>query len=269
VNSRYIVPESAIRDQVPARGGTFTEWLIPRLQEDLTGGDYDKARQAAVPPLYKEGAKVQTPWLYRFLKNPDQLRYFTVLRMPRFNMSDDEARTLANYFAAVDGVPFPYQRIPQQEPGYLAQRETGFHAALGDGAHTTYLDESWKALGVPVCSGCHAVGGRAYIGTNDPKAVHAPNLERVQQRFRPDYLKLWVAKPKAFLSYTSMPTNFPRNQDSFPDLFGGDQQMQVEGVVDALLNYYNLMEQNGKMPPVPTSAPPSADSGAAPSDNAN
>ena len=115
---------------MPGRGGDFTEWLSPRLVDELTGGDRDKARQAAVPPLYKEGVKVQTPWLYRFLKNPERLRYFTVLRMPRFNMSDDEAQTLANYFAAVDNAPFPYQRIPQQEPPFLAEREAVYHGTF-------------------------------------------------------------------------------------------------------------------------------------------
>lgn len=269
VNSRYIIAESAIKQHVAGRGGTFTEWLAPRLRDELTGGDADRARQAAVPPLYKEGVKVQTPWLYRFLKSPDQLRYTTVLRMPRFNMSDAEAQTLANYFAAVDGVPFPYQRIPQQEPGYLAQRQSEFDAAFAE--NVPYLQESWQALNEPtLCIKCHSVGGRTYRVSDPAKDVHAPNLDRVQQRIRPDYLRLWIYKPKAFLSYTGMPQNFTRLQRILPDAFAGDPKWQTNGVADALLNYYNLMEQYGKTPDVTAEAPtqqpaeePAASTGAA------
>jgi hypothetical protein len=187
--------------------------------------------------------------------------------MPRFNMSDEEAQSLANYFAAVDGAPFPYQRIPQQEPPYLAEREADFHAMFGE-ENTTYLHESWLTLNAPLCIKCHSLGGREYK-VSDPKTdVHAPNLDRVAQRLRPDYLNLWLRKPKAFLPYTSMPTNFPRNQQQFPELFDTNQHWQNQGVADALLNYYNLMEQYGVTVYTPPGTPvpaeqPAADQAAA------
>ena len=261
VNSRYIILEQSIKEHVPGRGGEFTEWLVPHLQENLTSGDGDKARQAAVPPLYREGAKVQTPWLFRFLKNPDQLRYTTVLRMPRFNLSDDEAQALANYFPANDGVPFPYQRIPQQEPPYLADREQAFDARFEE--DVPYLHESWETLTDPgLCIKCHSVGGREFKVVDPTKDVHAPNLDRVQQRLRPDYLRLWIAKPKAFLSYTGMPQNFSRLQQILPNSFAGDPEWQTLGVSDALLNYYNLIETFGKSPEV--AAAPAAEEGEQP-----
>lgn len=250
VNGRYVIPESSVRETVPGRGGDFTEWLIPKLTDELTAGDRNKARQSAPPPLYKEGRKVQTAWLFRFLKNPDQLRYTTVLRMPRFNMSDDEAQALANYFAARDRAEYPYQRIPQQEPPYLVDREQAFHA-LFDEPEQTYLGESWLTLNAPLCNKCHAVGGKPYQGTDPTKDIRGPNLDRVQQRFQADYLNLWLHKPSGILSYTSMPTNFPRNQEQYPELFDADQAWQTQGVIDALLNYYNLMERYGETAYVP------------------
>ena len=36
------------------------------------------------------------------LLNPQPVRKMAVLRMPKFNMSPDEARTLVDYFAAVE-----------------------------------------------------------------------------------------------------------------------------------------------------------------------
>src|SRR5262249_12898265 len=50
------------------------------------------------------------------------IRRMTVLRMPRFNMSKEEARTLVDYFGAVEriqnpktGLSFPYETITQHE----------------------------------------------------------------------------------------------------------------------------------------------------------
>jgi hypothetical protein len=63
-----------------------------------------------------------------------------VLRMPKFNMSQDEARALVDYFAAVErlenpgiGLKFPYENIPQQEPltdAYWAQKNAEYIAKL-------------------------------------------------------------------------------------------------------------------------------------------
>jgi hypothetical protein len=100
-------------------------------------------------------------------------------------------------------------------------------------------------LNVPICNSCHAVGGHPYRGTDPTKDIQGPSLDRVQQRLRPDYLTLWLRKPKAFLPYTSMPANFPANQRQSPDLFGADPAWQTQAMADALLNYYKLMERYG------------------------
>ena len=104
-----------------------------RLVETKRAKEVNLAWQMSPPPLYKEGTKVQTPWLFNFLKNPGKIRHTPVLRMPRFNMSDDEAQSLANYFAAVDHAPYPYQLIAEREPGYLRNaRNAEFHQAFPD-----------------------------------------------------------------------------------------------------------------------------------------
>ncbi len=37
-------------------------------------------------------------WLFQFLLHPQPIRSYTILRMPRFNMSEAEARDLVDYF---------------------------------------------------------------------------------------------------------------------------------------------------------------------------
>src|SRR5262249_6855712 len=89
-------------------------------------GESPDSRAALPPPLLREGEKVQPGWLFQFLRNPFVIRPMVVLRMPRFNMSDDEAMDLVNYFAAADkvsnpgiGLRYPYiNPFPQRQESY-------------------------------------------------------------------------------------------------------------------------------------------------------
>jgi hypothetical protein len=62
---------------------------------------------------------VQTEWLHNFLLDPYPIRPAVVLRMPRFNMSPDEATKLVNYFAAKDNVEFPYTFSQRRRTDHL------------------------------------------------------------------------------------------------------------------------------------------------------
>lgn len=275
----------------PARGGRFAEWLVENLQADRrnkASGDRGMAWQMAPPPLYLEGIKVQTPWLYKFLKNPQRIRHETVLRMPRFNLDDAEARTLANYFAAVDGVPYPYQDIPQREPffneqktaelrteGLLSDASEGSRSANQEGAKEDYVDrmdylgDSWKLLNARICIGCHDVGGKPFKAPDPKKVTHGPDLNRVHERLRPEWMRLWLSKPAWITPYTKM---IPPKAD--PTLFGGEQNapVQSQALRDALLNYNYLMQRDGaifydnitgtvKPPAAAESAPPPTNNG--------
>ena len=53
------------------------------------------------PDLTWEGSAVQREWLVQFLKNPGTLRPALIRRMPRFNLTDDEANELTDYIMTV------------------------------------------------------------------------------------------------------------------------------------------------------------------------
>ena len=99
--SQFNLPESKIISVKPGRGGVFGNWL----KDHIAGNKSDdlatvaSAMQASVPSLYQEGFKVQTAWLHQFLLDPMKIRNTTVLRMPKFNMSSEEARVLATYLS--------------------------------------------------------------------------------------------------------------------------------------------------------------------------
>ena len=82
------------------------------------------------PPLVGEGRKVQTEWLHDFLLDPFPIRPAVVLRMPRFNMSSQEAQRLVDFFAAVDHAEYPFELDPRTRSGYLADAEARMRIAL-------------------------------------------------------------------------------------------------------------------------------------------
>ena len=257
-SEKILTAEPDLLGEKPARGGRFAEWLVADLfaRSNRQPEDRDLSWQASPPPLAGEGRKAQTPWLYHFLKNPTRIRYTTVLRMPRFNLDDSEARSLANYFAAADGAPYPYQPIPQKEDEYLAERNREFEAF--ERPHD-YLTESWQLLNGNLCIKCHSLGGRTFkFNPNEkPKPIRGPNLEAVSQRLQPDWVQIWLYNPKWFTPYPSMPQPFAKNQKTSVQHFAGNGSAQATAVRDALMNYFRLLERDGKIvPPQPAPAAP-------------
>ena len=168
--------------------------------------------------------------------------------MPRFNMSPEEARSLANYFAAFDGGDYPYQKVPQTEPRYLQDMNASY---LMDDPLAGYLEDSWKLLNsvkfygakAKVCSQCHSIAGEQVLGSGDPtKDIRGPNLQHVPDRLQPDWTLLWLYQPKWITAYTSMPTNYPNGKSPIPQAFEGNSNLQTIAVRDALMNYYRLIE---------------------------
>jgi mono/diheme cytochrome c family protein len=124
--------QTFLQDHGPL-GGTFADLLVKYLIDKDVGspekryspdqfGDSSNGRIAVPPLLVGQGERTQGEWLFRFLLDPTPVRRMTVLRMPKFNMSKDEARALVEYFAAVEriinpgtGLEHPFETIQQQE----------------------------------------------------------------------------------------------------------------------------------------------------------
>ncbi len=110
-------------------GGTFVDLMIQYMKP--REGDADKVRATVPPPLIREGERVQPNWLYGFLLNPPAIRptNWMMLRMPKFNMSHEDARALVNYFSGVSrqtnpgaGVSTEYVNLPEREEIYWRTR---------------------------------------------------------------------------------------------------------------------------------------------------
>jgi hypothetical protein len=266
----------------PAWGGVLTKYLLPevtRLEKQFNpNASGSEAWGWLPPPLVGEGNKVQSAWLHDFLLEPYPIRPATFLRMPKFNMTSDEATALVNYFAAVDNADYPYKLAPQRLDSELAARARSYAEAL-DKAGVPSPQGRWTqqpvealiqrrfddAMQIVVdgnyCVKCHNVAEYQPPGRERAKA---PNLTDVYRRMRPDYVRRWIAKPSAILPYTSMPENIKYEPDKpfqggvSQDLYHGTSTEQVDGLVDLLMNYDHYARASRKVADMvkPATMPP-------------
>jgi len=243
--------------KTPAVGGNFA-WLYSTTAQERTGTSFESFWNRLPPPLVREGNKVQTPWFALFLRDPYAIRPAAQLRMPQFHYGKAigthtrETEDLADYFAARDGAEFPYQTIPQQEVGYIAERDT---------IHPDYLGAGWSMMthkGSP-CIQCHAIG--QYKPTGGEQVVNGPDLRQVATRFRPGFLEMWIANPKRLVPYTAMPQNVVPHgvpQLPVPSTFENHPIEMVRAIRDTLLNYTNVVEQQLAGAKAPAAQPATA-----------
>lgn len=201
-------------------GGTFGEalakYLMEKTAKDATPLNFSNARSSTPPFLTAQGERTQPEWLYPFLLNPHPVRKMPVLRMPRFNMSSDEAKVLVEYFAAVErisnpgiGLTAPFDKIPQQEGldseywqeknrEYVQRLKTSFVPAPdGTPTKTTWyqkrqeeLEPIWKQIEADIQSRAQVAQGRATTAQGDFDKVSkvyeplAADLKKAQEAYK-------------------------------------------------------------------------------------
>jgi len=162
---------------------------------------YRAENKANLPPmLTSEGARVNPEWLKSFLANPslsttdtdrNGVRSYLQVRMPTFYFSDDEIRTLVQFFEAVSSQPEPF--IPQKlEP--LTTAEIGMARDL------------FTSKAAP-CLKCHMTG----IPAHD-KTATAPNFLLAKDRLRPPWTERWITDPALIAPGTAMPSGLFRKE---------------------------------------------------------
>jgi hypothetical protein len=254
-----LVPDNRVTKQYPGRGGDLGQWIYSVVVADERKVNRNaKAEEAwgwLPPPLIGEGKKVQTKWLHDFLLEPYAIRPAVVLRMPKFNMSSPEASQLVNFFAARDDAPAPYEFDARTSSDYLTTAEMQHHNRLSDALKVVTSND--------YCVKCHFVGDFKPQGG---EKTLGPQLDRVSERMRPDYVEQWIGNPKRKLPYTGMPQNIPPPpaKPISQSLFPGDNLQQLDGVVDLLMNWDRFAKEKFTVAPLvkpaaPATTPPSSD----------
>jgi mono/diheme cytochrome c family protein len=169
-----------------------------RLMDDLrclschsingNGGDM-------APDLTWEGSAVERPWLEEFMKDPTTLRPALIRRMPKFNLTPAEIKTLSDYILTA-----------YQAPGFDA------HAL---DPHTLGVDAAARGKQLFYakygCNSCHIADyktDKGYVG---------PALASVGNRLTPVWMYKWLKDPNALRPGTLMP-NMNLKDDEARDL---------------------------------------------------
>jgi len=177
-----------------------------------TGGSFRSvvADVSLAPPIIQgEGAKVQSGWLFSFLKAPKtgQIRPWLEVHMPTFGFTEAELNDLTRYFAYLDRAQYPFlaEDHPTDPQRWAAGRKT---------------------FDVLKCKQCHP---RSIEEMNRPgvdRASLAPNLQMAVTRLRHDWINDWIRRPDEWMPGTRMPTNFPKGDD-------GKRTSPLAAMVDA------------------------------------
>lgn len=171
------------------------------------------------PNLNTQGARTQADWLFHFLRDPSEVRFWLRVRMPTFHFSDEQLNTLVQGFMAMEGTqPFQSTAATPVDPETI---RTG----------SELLDQLQ-------CERCHVAEA---AGTMEASQL-APSFRLTGERLREEWLVDWMKDPQAITPGTQMPQFWPRDdQGNFitplPDVLGGDAEAQMRAVASYLMRY--------------------------------
>ncbi len=151
-----------------------------------------------VPSLTNVGKRVRADYIASFLAQPYDQRPTLEESMIRHNLSDDDIKAIARYFAAIAFAPDPYA------PDYKAPE-------LGKRPEQSRIDKGKQLFLNKGCPACHTFGN---IDTGIPRAALegargtnglAPNLRFAKERTRADVIVEWIQNAPKIKPDTTMP----------------------------------------------------------------
>jgi cytochrome c2 len=177
-------------------------WSIPWFEKegvniatfkDANGEEHRGGADRRPPTLVGEGARVDPQWVSDFLRNPalsktnvhrNGLRPYLNVRMPTFDLSENEIGKLVRFFGALSSQPMPYLK---PEPVALSKDEI----------------EAGRGI-LQTCSKCHATGDMTTFSTD----INAPDFRYAQYRLKPAWMTRLLQTPGTMLPGTAMPPWF-------------------------------------------------------------
>jgi cytochrome c1 len=133
------------------------------------------------PSLEHIADKTTREWIYAWLKDPQA--YASTTTMPNFKLSDDDARDVSAFLIA-NSAPLPGDTTT------LSAK-----ASTDPAAGATLFGESF-------CASCHAVQNAA---GNLVGGDVGPELTRVGNKVKPEWLQAWLRNPRSYDAETAMP----------------------------------------------------------------
>ena len=199
------------------------------IVDDFGGqiADFIGAKEFSPPNLKTQGAKTKADWLFNFFKDPMTIRPNLRVRMPSFNLTDEQWNAVIKSFQ------------------YHDEQEMAFESDITVDSRSTHFKAGKKLESFGDCKKCH------FYGTKFPDGeaqTWAPNLALSKERLRPEWVLDWLKDPQSIMPGTKMPAPFIPTDDLLStsdaaDTWGrdlvklkGDQESMLEGLRDVVLN---------------------------------
>jgi mono/diheme cytochrome c family protein len=133
------------------------------------------------PSLTHIADKTSREWIYAWLKDPQA--YAATATMPNFKLTDDDARDISAFLIA--------NSSPQPGDTVALSAKASDDPAAGASLY-----------GQSFCASCHAVQNAAgnLVGGNV-----GPELTRVGNKVKPEWLQSWLRNPRVYDNETAMP----------------------------------------------------------------
>ena len=175
--------------------------LLPaRLQDKLLAvaeahSDLAKQIPAMTPPaLNSVGDKLQDKALADAIRRQgDPHRPYLLVRMPKFNLTDEQLASLTAYFVSTDRIPRGAGVSPARDSA--GETPTQSLAAAGPRLVTT------DGFG---CTSCHQVG--SVPADKAPINARGPNLSLLEKRIRREWFDRWCYSPARLVPRMEMPS---------------------------------------------------------------
>lgn len=161
------------------------------------------------PMLVGQGHRVQSDWFHHFIGNVYPIRPWLKVRMPSFEMSNDEKNKIVALFQHKE------KQVAFEENKDLTEWLPGER----EGAK--------KLFNSLACASCHTAG------FNNDEAS-APNLYFAKRRLRPSWIKKWLENPQAIYPHTVMPNFWEGGVSTDTEIFGGDKEKQINALTKYL-----------------------------------
>jgi len=217
------VANEEIERRVESQGGDISPFIID-YHVEVEGSIAEEATVFTPPVLYEEGKKVQSAWLFDFLKEPMTLRPWLDVRMPVFKMTENEATVLSRYFATLEKEEYPYEFIVETKDTYINGKEEESPGYLTMAQHLfEHKDVN--------CASCHVRGD---INPEGDPSDWAPDLSVSRDRLKPDWIVDWLLDPQLKQPGTKMPKFF--REGVFQEIFPGTPEEQAVALKDLLMN---------------------------------
>lgn len=157
-------------------------WKGIKLFEELrcfgchtTKGLGNEEHNIIAPDLTQIGSRVNIAWLVEWLMNPRKFRPST--RMPDFILKEEEAISIT---------------------AYLWQNSEGFFPEMPKEFDEDMIDEGYSIFESVGCLACHS-------DVEEDGKIHGPNLARIGEAMKYEWLVSWLLDPRAYSPKTSMP----------------------------------------------------------------